>query len=97
MESLCFVPPWIFLSKNDISWIEYSKVSLIVEWRLFMKFFKDWSRSVVPRKIKKISSKNLFEKRIAQMKASEVVSLWRLMKRMGYGGATFVPIAALTS
>ena len=51
----------------------------------------------MPRKIKKISSKNLFEKRIAQMKASEVVSLWRLMKRMGYGGATFVPIAALTS
>lgn len=62
-----------------------------------MKFFKDWSCSVVPRKIKKISSKNLFQKGKAQMKASQMVSLWRPMKRMAYGVAAFVPIAVLSS
>ena len=40
-----------------------------------MKFFMDWSCSVVPRKIRKRSSMNLSQKEMAQMKASWVASL----------------------
>ena len=40
------------MSRKDISWVEFSKVNLIVEWRLSMKSFMDWSCSVVPRKVK---------------------------------------------
>ena len=58
-ESLWSVPTWIFMSREDISWVECSKVNLIVGWRLFMKFFMNWSCLVVPRKIKKMSSMNL--------------------------------------
>ena len=58
-ESLWSVPTWIFMSREDISWVECSKVNLIVGWRLFMKFFMNWSCLVVPRKIKKMSYMNL--------------------------------------
>ena len=57
MESLRSVPMWIFMS-----WVECSKVNLIVGWRLLMKSFMDWSCLVVPRKISKILSMNLFQK-----------------------------------
>ena len=67
------------MSRKDISWVECSKVNLIVGWKLFMKFFMDWSSSVVSRKIRKISSMNLFQKGMAQMKASQMVSSWRHM------------------
>ena len=50
-------------------------MNLIVGLRLFMKSFVDWSCLMVPRKIMKMSSLNLFQKGIAQMKASRVVSL----------------------
>ena len=75
VESLRSAPIWIFISRKDISWVECSKVNLIVGWRLFMKSFMDWSCLVVPMKIRKMSSMNLFQKRIAQMKASQMVSL----------------------
>ena len=74
VESLCSALTWIFMSRKDISRVESSKVNLIVGWRLFMKFFMDWSCLVVPTKIKKMSSKNLFQKEIAQTKASWIVS-----------------------
>ena len=74
VESLRSAPIWIFISRKDISWVECSKVNLIVGWRLFMKSFMDWSCLVVPMKIRKMSSMNLFQKRIAQMKASRMVS-----------------------
>ena len=74
VESLQSAPIWIFISRKDISWVECSKVNLIVGWRLFMKSFMDWSCLVVPMKIRKMSSMNLFQKRIAQMKASRMVS-----------------------
>ena len=74
VESLRSAPIWIFMSRKDISWVECSKVNLIMEWRLFMKSFMDWSCLVVPMKIRKMSSMNLFQKRIAQMKASQMVS-----------------------
>ena len=74
VESLRSAPIWIFISRKDISWVECSKVNLIVGWRLFMKSFMDWSCLVVPMKIRKMSSMNLFQKGIAQMKASRMVS-----------------------
>ena len=67
MESLQSVPMWIFMS-----WVECSKVNLIVGWRLLMKSFMDWSCLVVPRKISKISSMNLFQKGMAEMKGSQM-------------------------
>ena len=39
-----------------------------------MKSLMDWSCLVVPRKIMKISSMNIFQKGIAQMKVFRVVS-----------------------
>ena len=77
VESLLSAPIWIFMSGNDISWVECSKVNLIMGWRLFMKSFMDWSCLVVPRarKIRKMSSMNLFQKGIVQMKASWLVFL----------------------
>ena len=74
VESLRSAPIWIFMSRKDISWVECSKVNLILEWRLFMKSFMDWSCLVVPMKIRKMSSMNLFQKGIDQMKASRMVS-----------------------
>ena len=73
-ESLRSAPIWIFMSRKDIFWVECSKVNLIVGWRLFMKSFMGWSCFVVPMKIRKMSSINLFQKGIAQMKASRMVS-----------------------
>ena len=67
MESLQSVPMWIFMS-----WVECSKVNLIVGWRLLMKSFMDWSCLVVPRKIRKILSMNLFQKWMTQMKGSQM-------------------------
>ena len=75
VESLQSAPIWIFMSRKDISWVECLKVNLIMRWRLFMKSFMDWNCLVVPMKIRKMSSMNLFEKGIAQMKVSWVVSL----------------------
>ena len=72
MERLRSVPMWIFMSRKDISWVECSKVNLIVGWRLLMKSFMDWSCLVVPRKISKISSINLFQKGMAEMKGSQM-------------------------
>ena len=48
------------MSRKDISYVECSKVNLVEGWRLFMKSFTDWSCLVVPRKIRKMSSMNLF-------------------------------------
>ena len=72
VESLRSAPKWIFMSRKDISWVEYSKV--IVGWRLFMKSFMDWSCLVVTLKIRKMSSMNLFQKEMTQMKVSRMVS-----------------------
>ena len=74
VESLRSAPIWIFISRKDISWVECSKVNLIAGWRLFMKSFMDWNCLVVPMKIMKMSSMNLFQKGIAQMKACRMVS-----------------------
>ena len=63
------------MSRKDISWVECSKVNLIVGWRLFMKFFMDWSCSVVPRIIRERLSMNLSQKGMAQMKTSWMASL----------------------
>ena len=73
VDSLRSAPMWIFMSRKDISWVECSKVNLMVGWRLFMKSVMDWSFLVVPRKIRKMSCKNLFQKGIAQIKASLMV------------------------
>ena len=74
VECLWSAPMWIFMSRKDSSWVECSKVNLIVGWRLFMKSFMDWSCLVVPRKIRKMSSINIFQKWIAQIKASWMIS-----------------------
>ena len=74
VESLRSAPIWIFISRKDISWVECSKVNLIVWWRLFMKSFMDSSCLIVPMKIRKMLSMNLFQKTITQMKASWIVS-----------------------
>ena len=44
------------MSKKGISWVECSKVDLIMGWRLFMKSFMNWICLVVPRKIMEMSS-----------------------------------------
>ena len=46
-------------------------MNFIVRWSWFIKYCRDWNWIVVPRKIKKMSSMNLFQKNIAQIKASE--------------------------
>ena len=74
VESLWSAPIWIFIYRKDISWVECSKVNLIVWWRLFMKSFMDSSCLVVPMKIRKMLSMNLFQKTITQTKASWMVS-----------------------
>ena len=62
-----------------------------------MKSCRDWSGLIVTRKIRKMPSMNLFQKGIAQMKASWIVSSWQSMKRLAYGEASLVPMAVLTS
>ena len=62
-----------------------------------MKSCRDWSWLVVPRKIRKMLSMNLFQKRIAHIKASRMVSSWLPMKRLAYGGAALAPMAVATS
>ena len=52
---------------------------------------------MVPRKTRKMSSMNLFQKGIAQMKVSRIVSSWRPMKRLAHGGTALVPMAVPTS
>ena len=74
VESFQSAAMYIFMSGKDIPWVECSKVNLIVGWRLFMESFMDWSCLVVPRKIRKMSSINIFQKWIAQIKASWMVS-----------------------
>ena len=70
-ESLQSAVMWIFMSMKDICWVEFWKVNFIVRWSWFIKYCRDWNWLVVPRKIKKMSSMNLFQKNIAQIKASE--------------------------
>ena len=77
--------------RKDISWIECSKVNLIVGWMFVTKFFMDWSYLVVPRKIRKISSMNLIQKGMAQMKASWMTFLWRSMRKLSNGGMVWFP------
>ena len=48
---------------------------------------------MVPRKITKMSSMNLFQKGIAQMKVSQMVSMGRPIKRLACGGAALVSMA----
>ena len=62
-----------------------------------MKSCRDWSWLVVPRKIRKMSSMNLFQEGIAKMKALRMVSSWQPMKRLVYGGAALIPMAVPTS
>ena len=90
VESLRSASMWIVTSRKDISWVEYSKVSLIVGKRLLMKYLMDWSCLAVPRKIRKMSSMNLFQKSIGQIKGFEMISSRRLMKRLAYGGVALV-------
>ena len=97
VDNLRSASMWIFMSRKDISWVECLKVNLIVGWRLFMKSFMDWSCLVVPRKIRKMSSMNLFQKGIAQIKASQMVSSWRPMKRLAYDVAALAPMAVPAS
>ena len=62
-----------------------------------MKSCRDWSWLIVPRNIREMSSMNLFQKGIGQMKASRIVSSWRSMKKLAYDGAALVPMAVPTS
>ena len=62
-----------------------------------MKSCSDGSWFVVPRKIMKMSSMNVFQKRNAQIKTSQMVSWWRPMKRLAYGETALVPMAVPTS
>lgn len=62
-----------------------------------MKSCNDWNWFVVPRKIMKMSLMSLFQKRVAQIKASRMISSWQPMKRLTYGAAALAPMAVLTS
>ena len=57
----------------------------------------DWSSLMVPKKIRKMLSTNLFQKGIAQIITSLMVSSWQPMKRLAYGRAGLVPVAVTTS
>ena len=67
---------WIFMSRTDISWLEWSRINLILGWMLFIKSFIDWDCLVVPRKIRKMSSMKLFQRGIDQRKASQI-NFWK--------------------
>ena len=97
VESLRSTLMWMFMSSQNICWVECWKVNLIVRWEWFMKSCSDGSWFVVPRKIMKMSSMNVFQKRNAQIKTSQMVSWWRPMKRLAYGEAALVPMAVPTS
>ena len=43
--------------------------------RLFMEYFMNWSCFEVRRRIRKMSSMNLFQKKISEIKASQIVFL----------------------
>ena len=77
-------------SRKYISWVGFSKVNLIVWWRLFIKSLMDKSCLKVHMKIRKMSSMNLFQKKVAMMKAFRMVSSCRPMRRLAYGGAALV-------
>ena len=83
VESLQPAPMWIFKPRKDISWVECSKMNL---WRLLMKSFKDWSCLVVPRKIRKMSSMDLYQEERD----------WQPMESLAYGGVALVSMAMLT-
>ena len=89
VESLRSALMWIFMSRKGNCWVECWKVNLILEWRWFMKSCKDWRWLLVPRKIRKMSSKNLFQKRIAQIKASWFLhgSPWEGWHMVGWLGS----------
>ena len=57
----------------------------------------DLSSLIVPKKIRKMLSQNLFQKGIAQIITSSMVSSWQPMKRLAYGRAGLVPVAVPTS
>ena len=40
---------------------------------------------------------SLFQKSIGEIKAWQMVSLWRPMKSLAYGGAAFLPVPVSTS
>ena len=56
-----------------------------------MNSCRDWSWLVVPRKIRKMSSMNLFQKGIAQMKVSGMVSSWWPLKKLACVGQLWYP------
>ena len=60
---------------GNISWVVCSKVIFIEAQRLFMEYFMDWSCFKVRRKIRKMLSMNLFQKKISEIKASQIVFL----------------------
>ena len=55
-------------------------------WRLFMKSFKDWSCLVVHRKIRKMSSMDLYQEGRD----------WQPMESLAYGGVALVSMAMQT-
>ena len=96
VESLWSMLMWIFMSRKDLSWVKCAKVNLIVGWKLFMKSFMDWSCLVVPKKIRKISTMDLFQKRMAQIEHARISS-WRPTKRLVYSGVALICMAVPTS
>ena len=73
VESLQPAPMWIFMSRKDLLGGVF-KDEFDRGFRMFMKSFMDWSCMVVPSKIREMSSTNLFQKGIAKIKASRMVS-----------------------
>ena len=66
------------LSMHLNKWLEWKCKSAAQSvgflYRVVEKSFIDWSCLVVSRKVRKMSSMNIFQKKIAQIKASRMVS-----------------------
>ena len=63
----------ISMCKKDISWVEYSKVNLIVGWGLLMKSLGIGSDYSVPMKVWKISYIIFFQRNIVQITVCLVI------------------------
>lgn len=66
--------------------VQYLKMNFIIYWRLFTKSFKNFSWLVLPRKIRKMSVRNLSQKKTA----GKFLFAWRTIKTLPYGGVTLV-------
>ena len=85
------------MCKKDISWVEWSKVNLIVGWGLLMKSLGIGSDYSVSMKVQKISYIIFFQRNIVQITVCLAIFSQKPMKRLAYSEAALAHIAVAKS